>query len=72
MDVAWHQIRNRLPLARAALAECEEYEPAYKRRRLLILSNSATVLKMPRLAKQQIDEMDDETVRKLLKQGVAR
>lgn len=72
MDLAWHQIRNRLPLAKLALAECEECESAYRRRRLLMLSNSATVLKMLQLNKEQIDEMDDMTVRRLLKHGGAR
>jgi hypothetical protein len=72
MDIAWYQIRDRLPLAKLALAESEECVPAYRRRRLLMLSNSATVLTMPRLTKEQIDEMDDMTVRKFLEQGAAR
>ncbi len=72
MDIAWYQIRDRLPLAKLALAENEECVPAYRRRRLLMLSNSATVLTMPRLTKEQIDEMDDMTVRKFLRQGAAR
>ncbi|NYH21712.1 TniQ family protein [Paraburkholderia bryophila] len=72
MDLAWYQIRDRLPLAKLALAECEESEPAYRRRRLMTLCNSATVLKMPQFTKGQINEMDDVAVRKFLKHGVAQ
>jgi len=72
MDLAWHQIRDRLPLAKLALVECAESVPAHRRRRLLMLSNSANVLKIPQLTMEQIDEMDDATVWKLLKHGIAR
>lgn len=72
MDLAWHQIRDRLPLAKLALAECMESDLAYKRRLLLMRSYSATASNMPQFTKEQIDEMDDVTVRRFLKHGVAQ
>lgn len=72
MDIAWHQIRDRLPRAKQVLAACQESLSAYQRRRLLMLSKSGAVFGMPGLTKEQIDEMDDAAVREHLKQGVAR
>lgn len=72
MDRGYYQRRDRLPLFAQALAEYRESAPAYRRRRLWMLCNSAGDLMMQGLNKKQIDVLDDVTVRLLLKKGVAR
>jgi hypothetical protein len=71
MDGAWSQVRERLPNASKALAECKESRPAL-RRRLLMHCRSAEVSGIQALNKEQVEGMDDGTIRGLLKEGDTR
>jgi len=69
MDRGWEQIRDRLPMASQALVECKESRSAYQKRRLFMLSRNSPFQSVSGLTKEQIDNLGDETVVRLLKQG---
>ncbi len=71
MDVAWSKIRERLPNASNALAECVESRRAL-RRRLLMFRKSADVSGIVPLNNELVKGRGDATARASLKQGDSR